>query len=81
MSRYGLTVDTYKAMLLKQENKCLLCSREFTDIGDTEPHIDHCHTTGIVRGILCHGCNTALGKLGDTEEAILKVLEYLQKGS
>ena len=39
--------------------------------------LDHCHTTGIFRGWLCQRCNTAIGMLGDTEEALRKALTYL----
>ena len=79
--RYGLTVKTRDHLLEEQNNQCPLCNRPFTNTGDTTPHVDHCHATGIVRGILCNGCNTALGKLGDTEDAILRVLDYLRRGN
>ena len=39
--------------------------------------IDHDHETGKVRGVLCHGCNTALGMLGDNPERILGLEKYL----
>lgn len=40
-------------------------------------HIDHCHTSNLIRGLLCHGCNTALGLLGEDDERILSLLEYM----
>lgn len=43
------------------------------------PKVDHCHDTGRVRGMLCHGCNTALGKLGDNVAGLRRALEYLTK--
>lgn len=72
---YGLTPETYQALLDSQGNACAICERGF---GST-PHIDHCHETGKVRGVLCVDCNTSLGKLGDTVESIRKVLRYLEK--
>lgn len=42
-------------------------------------HIDHDHITGEVRGLLCSGCNTSLGHLGDDPERILGLVEYLRK--
>jgi hypothetical protein len=41
--------------------------------------VDHDHETGEVRGLLCVQCNSALGKLGDREEALLRALEYVRK--
>ena len=41
-------------------------------------HIDHCHTTGVVRGILCSKCNIALGLLKDKGKNIQGLLEYLE---
>jgi hypothetical protein len=41
--------------------------------------VDHDHVTGKVRGILCSKCNTAIGKLGDTLEGVLRAVKYLQQ--
>lgn len=38
---------------------------------------DHCHATMLFRGWLCNGCNTAIGKLGDNIEGVLRLLDYL----
>lgn len=46
-------------MILDQNNRCKICDREFSDT--IKMKIDHDHTTGIVRGLLCHGCNIKLG--------------------
>ena len=66
---YGLTLEEYTRLLKKA---CDLC-------GDTKKlNLDHDHTTGRVRGTLCTPCNTALGRFGDNEEGIEKVLAYLR---
>lgn len=52
---YGLTLDDYYGMIIEQENKCKICRR----YGNL--HIDHCHTTRVVRGLLCIKCNSGLG--------------------
>lgn len=71
MARYGLTVEAYDDMLLKCESKCEICRQE-------KPlNVDHCHTTGIVRGLLCTPCNTGLGKLGDSLELLQRAIKYL----
>jgi hypothetical protein len=55
--KYGITKAVYEARRLQQGNACRLCRRPFT----FTPVIDHCHATGLVRGLLCRWCNTALG--------------------
>ena len=49
-------------------------------LDDNNPfQIDHCHTTGNLRGVLCWNCNSGIGKLGDTYESVLRAVEYLKK--
>ena len=55
---YGLTSTEFDYLVTMQENKCAVCNQEFIKT----PHVDHCHTTGRVRGLLCQSCNTTLGK-------------------
>ena len=42
---------------------------------------DHCHKTGIIRGVLCQGCNLAIGRLGDNYDSIKKALDYLDQAN
>ncbi len=74
---YGLETDEVKELFDKQDGLCKLCSKELIFNGRLT-HVDHDHTTGKVRGILCYSCNTSLGKLGDSIESIEKVLKYLK---
>lgn len=67
-------------MWTAQGGLCALCASK-TRLGGRQPDsacVDHCHETGRIRGILCFGCNTALGKLGDTTEALERALRYVQ---
>lgn len=73
---YGLSPQEYAKILERQQYKCPICGD-----GLTKPYVDHCHTTGKVRGLLCVTCNTGLGKLGDSIEGIQKALQYLQENS
>ena len=41
-------------------------------------HVDHCHETGRVRGVLCFNCNSAIGKLGDDPDAVRRAASYLE---
>lgn len=82
MAKYGITLEEANKILADQNNTCALCEKEVQLLPgfSTAAHIDHCHASGKVRGILCGNCNTALGKLGDSVEAIQKVLKYLEQG-
>ena len=71
--KYGLSYDDFEALVAKQEGKCAICN---VHKGNTLV-VDHCHKSGKVRGLLCSGCNTGLGLLGDTRENLHKALRYL----
>jgi len=69
---YGITKDDFAVMVAKADGKCEICSRAMP-----EPHIDHDHATGKVRGLLCLQCNTALGSFQDSPELLAKAIAYL----
>lgn len=70
-SRYGITPEEYDAIKISNNGLCHICRVKVA----TE--IDHDHITGKVRGHLCTGCNTGLGKLGDSVEGLKRALDYL----
>ena len=72
--KYGITRKQFDFMLKAQDYKCAICGKEITD---QEPHIDHDHNTGKVRGLLCGKCNTALGLFGDDPSLLNKAVQYL----
>lgn len=72
--RYGITLAQYNEMYLKQLGLCAACHNPF---GDETPHIDHCHTTGKVRGLLHPNCNKLLGLAKDDAQVLLSCSEYL----
>lgn len=78
--RYGITLTDYNNMLVSQNNKCLLCMIEFDSIPGrlSKPVIDHNHTTGKVRGLLCHPCNVALGLVKENRETLQRMIEYVE---
>lgn len=59
---YGLLPDQYDALVKKCHNKCQLCRKKFGKNG-RYAHVDHCHVTGKVRGLLCAGCNLLEGRV------------------
>lgn len=71
-SKYGLSREGYEAMVSAQEGMCALCGER------PVKHVDHCHETGRVRGLLCVQCNTGLGKFNDSPELLKKAVEYLE---
>lgn len=75
MTKYGLSPEAFRSMLLQQENACGICKKVFSKT----PCVDHCHKTGEVRGLLCRRCNVALGAFGDSLEGLECAKEYLNK--
>ena len=79
LRRYNISLDDYNRMMIEQDGKCWTCS---VKAEDEVLVVDHNHLTGEVRGLLCSGCNTAIGLLKESQETIAKVSKYLQeKGS
>ncbi len=77
--RYGVSIEDYDAMLKKQKNKCAICESTSNNRKRAERFcIDHCHSTGKIRGLLCHNCNVLLGKLKDSIAMCKKVVIYLE---
>lgn len=74
---YGIDVADYERMFAEQGGACYICGR--APEGKRALDIDHCHTTGKVRGLLCSNHNRALGLLGDDPDLLIKSIEYLVK--
>ena len=74
--RYDLTLDQYNQLLYEQGFACKICGITAKDYGKTFA-VDHDHTTGKVRGLLCSNCNTGLGLLNDDVETLAKAIIYL----
>ena len=72
MAKYGISLATFEALVESQNGQCKICKAELS-ISKRKPHVDHCHKTGRLRGILCHTCNT---KLGWVEKHFNQVLKY-----
>ncbi len=75
--RYGITEAERVKIRSFQDGKCAVCKDTLK--GGKREHIDHCHDTGIVRGILCSECNTGIGKLGDSAELLRIAANYLEQ--
>jgi hypothetical protein len=69
--RYGVEPSELCDLIAASGGKCALCD-------GVAQHVDHCHDSGRIRGLLCVTCNTGLGKLGDSPERLRRALEYLE---
>ena len=77
---YGITLDDYNKMLTEQNHSCKICERHVDEF-DRTLAVDHCHTTGKVRGLLCSNCNTALGLMKEDVGNIMKMVEYVSRNA
>jgi hypothetical protein len=71
--RYGVTREEYDILAA---SGCVICG--VMEGGKKGFHVDHCHTTNKIRGVLCHGCNVGLGMFKDDPERLKKAAEYLK---
>lgn len=76
-NKYGITVEQYDQMLTEQNHSCKICGTHFDDNGRALP-VDHCHTTGRVRALLCDPCNKALGLLKEDINIMKNMIEYVE---
>lgn len=75
---YGISLEERNEMFRRQGSVCASC-------GVSEPggvngwNVDHCHTTGQVRGVLCHNCNSALGQAKECPNRLRKLADYIER--
>ncbi|AZV02296.1 endonuclease VII [Pectobacterium phage Arno18] len=81
--KYKITLTEYNSMFAQQGGVCKICGMKETAIGHYSGEVkrlavDHCHSTGVVRGLLCSRCNTAIGKMHDSPELLRKAADYIE---
>lgn len=76
--RYGITLEHFNSIVESQNKKCALCE-DALKLGTKSVHVDHCHETGKVRGVLCARCNLGIGRFGDTIQGLEKAISYLKR--
>lgn len=76
IKKYGMTLDQYEERVLSQNGVCAICKKPET-IFNGNLAVDHCHTSGKVRGLLCSKCNTMLGNVGDSTAILESAIDYL----
>jgi len=80
--RFGISLEDYTSLYEKQNGVCAICQlpEKSVDYRTGEVRslaVDHCHTKGHIRGLLCSDCNTALGLLKDNPELLIKAAKYV----
>lgn len=77
LNRYGITPDDYHRAFRAQGGACAICRTPAEN--DIALHVDHCHRTGDVRGLLCQPCNHGIGLLKDSPTTLRRALRYLEQ--
>lgn len=77
--RYGITQKDYDSLLKNQKGVCAICKG--TNKSGRGLGVDHCHTTGKIRGLLCDNCNRGIGFLGEDIKRCREVIDYLSRAA
>lgn len=77
LATYGISLEKYEVMLESQSGRCSIC-RQSMEQFKKRFAVDHCHTTGKIRGLLCHSCNTALGLLKENTNTMNSMIKYVE---
>ncbi len=75
---YGISTEQYDKMRWDQNGFCAICGRKPNGGRVDRLYVDHDHTSGTVRGLLCHSCNIALGCFEDDTARLMQAIEYLK---
>lgn len=84
LARYGISLDEYNTTLLQQGGVCAICKQPETAKDNAGKNVrnlsvDHCHSTGKNRGLLCGRCNRAIGLFLDTPLLLVEAAAYVLK--
>lgn len=77
---YDITFEDYEHLLERQNHRCAICESRISSSRTSRLFIDHCHTSGRVRGLLCSACNHGLGLFKDSPKLLKKAIQYLVPG-
>ena len=78
---YGISLDDFLKMLTNQDYSCAICTKDLTNVPYKNVHIDHCHETGKIRGVLCQTCNMGMGMFEDKIDILKAAIAYLEKSN
>jgi len=77
LRQYGISIDEYLTIWNLQGGRCASCLVRL-EFYDKDTHLDHCHSTGQVRGLLCCCCKQAAGFAGDSPDTLRRLAAYLE---
>lgn len=83
-SKYGITEEQEEGILKEQNYLCAICNTKGFKMRSEAKYslvVDHCHSSGEVRGMLCHNCNRGLGLFKDNTKYLEKAIRYLNKNA
>lgn len=72
--QYGITIEQYDELFKAQEGRCKICSQTVAE----RLCVDHCHSTGVVRSLLCKSCNVGIGRFNDNPDLLIAAANYLR---
>lgn len=78
---YGIEPEVYHEMLRDQEGSCKICKSINPGRGNRHFSVDHNHTSGIIRGLLCYSCNMGLSKFKDDSDLLSYAADMIDQGS
>lgn len=78
---YNFSVEEYNILLKEQNYSCRICKTTEPTETKTKFCVDHCHTTGKVRGLLCNKCNAGIGMFNDNPDLLVSAISYLKENS
>ena len=76
---YGISPPEYDAMLAAQSGRCAVCGMAAGDAPRGVLYVDHDHSTGRVRALLCSGCNGALGQAREDPKTLRALADYMER--
>lgn len=81
LARYGVNREWYDAMLARQEGRCAICGVTFGTGRVHGPALDHDHSTGLARELLCGRCNKALGLFDESPARMRAAIAYIWRNA
>lgn len=77
----GLSKQDWTSMFEQQGGQCKICCCKLDPIPSPAVHVDHCHSSGKIRGLLCHNCNHLLGTAKDSIVILRSAISYLEQST
>lgn len=74
---FGISLEQYEDILIDQLGVCAICNKK-EPVKNKRLAVDHCHTSGKIRGLLCSNCNLALGHFKDNVQFLANAISYLE---